>query len=103
MQRLKHEQIPLTVCPNSNIELKVFEDYKKHNIKQLLDYGLNISVNSDDPAYFKGYVNQNFINLHENINLSADDIVALVKNSFKGAFISDELKAEYLARVDAAI
>ncbi len=103
IQRLKHEQIPLTVCPNSNIELKVFEDYKKHNIKQLLDYGLNISVNSDDPAYFKGYVNQNFINLHENINLSADDIVALVKNSFKGAFISDELKAEYLARVDAAI
>ena len=63
MQRLKNEQIPLTVCPNSNIELKVFDNYKQHNIKKLLDYGLNVTVNSDDPAYFKGYLNDNFINL----------------------------------------
>ncbi|MGP5555763.1 adenosine deaminase, partial [Psychrobacter celer] len=56
MQRLKAEQMPLTVCPNSNIELKVFESYQDHNIKTLLDYGLNVSVNSDDPAYFKGYI-----------------------------------------------
>ena len=62
MQRLKEEQIPLTVCPNSNIELKVFDTYSEHNIKELLDFGLNISVHSDDPAYFKGYINQNFIN-----------------------------------------
>lgn len=69
MQRLKEEQIPLTVCPNSNIELKVFDSYKEHNIKKLLDYGLNITVNSDDPAYFKGYLNQNFFNLIENLPL----------------------------------
>ena len=70
MQRLKDEQVPLTVCPNSNIELKVFDSYAEHNIKELLDYGLNVSVNSDDPAYFKGYMNQNFINIYANLNLS---------------------------------
>lgn len=103
MQRLKDEQMPLTVCPNSNIELRVFDNYKEHNIKELLDYGLNISVNSDDPAYFKGYVNQNFINLHENLPITEEDVITLVKNSFRSAFISDELKEDYLARVDAAL
>ncbi|WP_201596723.1 adenosine deaminase [Psychrobacter vallis] len=103
MQRLKIEQMPLTVCPNSNIELKVFETYKEHNIKELLDYGLNISVNSDDPAYFKGYINQNFINLHENLPITEEDIITLVKNSFRSAFIDDELKEAYLAKVDLAL
>lgn len=103
MQRLKAEQIPLTVCPNSNIELKVFESYQDHNIKTLLDYGLNVSVNSDDPAYFKGYINQNFINLVENLPLTEDDIVTLVKNSFRASFIDDDLKRAYLARVDFAL
>ena len=102
MKRLKDEQMPLTVCPNSNIELKVFDSYKQHNIKELLDYGLNVSVNSDDPAYFKGYINQNFINLYENLSLSEDDIITLVKNSFRSAFINEELKQEYLARVEQA-
>ncbi|MDV2860748.1 adenosine deaminase [Psychrobacter sp. CAM01] len=103
MQRLKEEQIPLTVCPNSNIELKVFESYQNHNIKTLLDYGLNVSVNSDDPAYFKGYINQNFINLVENLPLTEDDIVTLIKNSFRASFIDDDLKRAYLARVDLAL
>lgn len=103
MQRLKEEQMPLTVCPNSNIELKVFESYQNHNIKMLLDYGLNVSVNSDDPAYFKGYINQNFINLVENLPLTEDDIVTLVKNSFRASFIDDDLKRAYLARVDLAL
>jgi adenosine deaminase len=103
MQRLKDEQMPLTVCPNSNIELRVFDNYKEHNIKELLDYGLNISVNSDDPAYFKGYVNQNFVNLHENLPITEEDVITLVKNSFRSAFISDELKEDYLAKVDAVL
>ena len=103
MQRLKDEQMPLTVCPNSNIELRVFDTYKEHNIKELLDYGLNITVNSDDPAYFKGYINQNFINISENLPLTEDDIITLVKNSFRSSFISDELKQQYLNRVDQAI
>ena len=103
MQRLKDEQMPLTVCPNSNIELRVFDTYKEHNIKELLDYGLNITVNSDDPAYFKGYINQNFINISESLPLTEDDIITLVKNSFRSSFISEELKQQYLARVDQAI
>ena len=103
MQRLKEEQMPLTVCPNSNIELKVFASYKAHNIKTLLDYGLNVSVNSDDPAYFKGYINQNFINLVESLPLTEGDIVTLVKNSFRSSFIDDELKEDYLAKVDLAL
>ncbi len=100
MKFLKQKQIPLTVCPNSNIELKVFQNYKEHNIKELLDYGLNITVNSDDPAYFKGYLNQNFINIYENLNLSKEDIVKLIKNSFNSSFISDEQKKYYLSLVD---
>lgn len=103
MKRLKDEQIPLTVCPNSNIELKVFENYKQHNIKQLLDYGLNVTVNSDDPAYFKGYMNQNFFNLVDNIALTKEDIVKLVKNSFNSSFIDEKLKEEYIKRVDEVI
>ena len=100
MKRLKKEQIPLTVCPNSNIELKVFENYVEHNIKELLDYGLNVTINSDDPAYFKGYLNVNFINLYENLDLSKDDIIQLVKNSFNSSFISENLKKEYIKRVE---
>ena len=103
MQRLKDEQMPLTVCPNSNIELRVFDNYKEHNIKEMLDYGLNITVNSDDPAYFKGYINQNFINISENLPLTEDDIITLVKNSFRSSFISDELKQQYLDKVDQAV
>jgi adenosine deaminase len=100
MERLKKEQTPLTVCPNSNIELKVFENYKQHNVKQLLDYGLNVTINSDDPAYFKGYLNDNFINLYEHIDLAKEDIVKLVRNSFISSFISDELKNKYLKKLD---
>ena len=103
MKRLKEEQIPLTVCPNSNIELKVFQTYKEHNIKKMLDYGLNVTVNSDDPAYFKGYMNKNFLNLCENLPLRKEDIIKLVKNSFRSSFISDELKEKYLKKVDEYI
>ncbi|XOB63563.1 adenosine deaminase [Campylobacterota bacterium DY0563] len=103
VQRLVDEQIPLTVCPNSNIELKVFDNYKCHNIKELLDLGLNVTLNSDDPAYFKGYLNQNFINIYENLDLSKEDIVKLVKNSFNSSFIDDELKKVYLEKVDKIV
>ncbi len=100
MELLKEKQIPLTVCPNSNIELCVFKDYHEHNIKKLLDFGLNVMVNSDDPAYFKGYLNQNFINITKALNLSKDDIVKLVKNSFKSSFISEEEKEKYYKKID---
>lgn len=100
VSRLKKEQIPLTVCPNSNIELKVFQDYSEHNIKTLLDEGLNVSINSDDPAYFKGYLNQNFINLYENLDLRKDDIIKLAKNSFRGSFLKTDEKIYYIQKID---
>ena len=103
MKRLKEEQIPLTVCPNSNIELKVFEKYEDHCIKKLLDYGLNVTVNSDDPAYFKGYMNQNFFNIVDNLDLSKDDIITLVKNSFRSSFLDEKQKKEYLEKVDEVV
>lgn len=101
MTLLKKRQIPLTVCPNSNISLKVFEHYKQHNLKKLLDNGLNVSINSDDPAYFKGYLNENFINMYKYLDLSQDDIIKLVKNSFQSSFITEEQKNRYFALIDS--
>lgn len=96
LKRLKEENIPLTVCPNSNIELKVFNKYSEHNIKKLLDYGLNVSINSDDPAYFKGYINSNFINVTNALELSKEEILKLIINSFNSAFITQKEKEKYI-------
>jgi len=100
MKYLKETQLPLTVCPNSNIELKVFNTMGEHNIKELLDYGLNITINSDDPSYFKGYLNENFLNVYKSLNLSKSDIILLSKNSINASFISDKLKNKYLTMID---
>jgi len=100
MQYLKHTQLPLTVCPNSNIELKVFDKMEKHNVKQLLEYGLNITINSDDPSYFKGYLNDNYINVFKSLKLDKNEIIKLAKNSINSSFISNELKNKYLSMID---
>lgn len=100
MKYLKKSMLPLTVCPNSNIELKVFKNMKEHNIKQLLDYGLNITINSDDPSYFKGYLNDNFVNVYESLNLTKNDIKLLAKNSINASFITNELKNKYLSMIN---
>lgn len=103
MTLLKDTQLPLTVCPFSNIELKVFSNMKDHNIKRMLDAGINVSVNSDDPSYFKGYLNDNFISLYENLNLSKEDIIVLCKNSISASFIKEELKNIYLEKIEAFV
>jgi len=100
MNYLKETQLPLTVCPNSNIELKVFSTMGEHNIKKLLDYGLNVTINSDDPSYFKGYLNDNFIGVYRNLNLNKNDIIKLAKNSINASFIASELKNKYLKMID---
>ena len=100
MERLRREQVPLTVCPLSNLKLCVVEDLKRHNLKTLLDYGLCVTVNSDDPAYFVGYIAENFLAVQQALGLDKKDIQRLVKNSFKAAFISQEEKKNYLAGVD---
>lgn len=90
MNRLKTEQTPLTVCPLSNLKLKVVDNLKNHNLKRLLDYGLNVTVNSDDPAYFGGYLNENLIQAAISLDLSEEDIKKICINSFKSSFLSDD-------------
>ena len=81
IQRLIDEQIPLTVCPLSNTKLCVFEDMSQHNILQMLEQGVKVTVNSDDPAYFGGYVTENFMALHESLGMTEDQARRLAQNS----------------------
>jgi adenosine deaminase len=86
MKRLKQEQIPLTVCPLSNIKLGVFDRMGSHNILDLLDRGLNVTINSDDPAYFGGYLNENFMALHNDLQMDRDQAIQLARNSIEASF-----------------
>lgn len=79
--RLIEEQIPLTVCPLSNTKLRVFDDMSQHNILQLLEQGVKVTVNSDDPAYFGGYVTENFMALHESLGMTEEQARRLAQNS----------------------
>lgn len=97
---LVDKQIPLTVCPLSNVKLRVFNSLAEHNLKQLLDLGLCVTVNSDDPAYFGGYIAENFQAVQEALNLSQDDIYQLAKNSFEASFLSPEEKQKLIAELD---
>ncbi|MEJ6654662.1 MAG: adenosine deaminase [Pseudomonas sp.] len=81
IERLIDEQIPLTVCPLSNVKLRVFDDMRDHNILSLLEQGVKVTVNSDDPAYFGGYVNENFMALHESLGMTEDQARRLAQNS----------------------
>lgn len=99
VQRLVLEQTPLTVCPLSNIKLCVFKNMKEHPIKQMLEMGLCVNINSDDPAYFGGYVNENFIAVHQALDLSKDQIRQLAINSFRASFLSTEMKNQFIEEI----
>ena len=86
VEHLKEKNIPLTVCPLSNIKLCVFDKLENHNLKKMLDKGLRVMVNSDDPAYFGGYLNSNLIETSKALNLNLNDVKILIKNSFKSSF-----------------
>jgi adenosine deaminase len=100
MARLADQGIPLTVCPLSNVKLRVFESMKKHNLKQLLDHGLCVTVNSDDPAYFGGYLTENFLAVQQALNLDRNDIYRLARNSFQAAFLRPDEKQGFLDELD---
>ncbi|TRY30133.1 adenosine deaminase [Aliiglaciecola sp. M165] len=100
---LKLHQIALTVCPLSNTKLCVFDDMTQHNILKMLDQGLLVTVNSDDPSYFGGYLNENYLALHTAFELDKSTITQLVKNSFIGSFLPAEQKKHWLNQVDAAL
>jgi adenine deaminase len=101
VRRLAQEQVALTVCPLSNIKLRVFDTMDSHNLAALLDAGLLATVNSDDPAYFGGYLNANFIAAFEALPLGLQHAHRLARNSFAAAFLEGEAKRGYLDEVDA--
>jgi len=100
VERLVRERMPLTVCPLSNVRLCVFKRIEDHNLKRLLDRGVCVTVNSDDPAYFGGYIAENYLAVQRGLNLSRGDIVLLAKNSFSASFLSDADKSAWLQRID---
>ena len=96
---LKEKNIPLTVCPLSNVKLCVFDKLENHNIKKMLEKGLRVMVNSDDPAYFGGYLNTNLIETSKALNLSLEDVRLLIQNSFKSSFLDEKTKNNWLNKI----
>jgi adenosine deaminase len=103
MDRLRDEQVPLTVCPLSNVQLGTFPDLAHHNLAMLLRYGLRVTVNSDDPAYFGGYVADNLAAAADALGLDDQEIIQLARNSFLASFLDEDDKLERLAAVDTAV
>lgn len=101
IQRLAAEQMTLTVCPLSNLKLCVVKNLTDHPVPEMLRRGLHVTLNSDDPAYFGGYVNANYIRLAEAAGLSKAQVTQMAKNSFEGSFLPDADKLERLAEIDA--
>ena len=98
--RLARERMPLTVCPLSNVRLRVFERMSDHNLKTLLDAGLCVTVNSDDPAYFGGYLQENFVAVAEALDLSRAQLAKLARNSIEASFIEPEAKQAWYAKIE---
>ena len=101
MQRLAKERMPLTVCPLSNLKLCVVNDMRDHNIKRLLEQGLCVTVNSDDPAYFGGYMNDNFVAIADALNLTEDELKKLAIHSFEASFLNDAEKEKWINQIHA--
>lgn len=100
IRRLADEQMTLTVCPLSNLKLCVVHDLKDHPVPEMLRRGLHVTLNSDDPAYFGGYVNQNYVELANAVGLTREQVTRIARNSFEGSFLSEAEKARHLAEID---
>jgi adenosine deaminase len=100
MARLAKERIPLTVCPLSNQKLCVFPHLADHNLGQMLDQGLCVMINSDDPAYFGGYLNENYLQTFAALNLNAKHAYQLARNSFEASFVTQEQKDIWQRQLD---
>lgn len=99
-EELARLRMPLTVCPLSNLKLKVVHDMTQHPLAEMLKRGMMVTVNSDDPAYFGGYLNENYLALAKALNLTKEEIVQLTKNAFSASFLSEQEKLEQLEKVD---
>jgi adenosine deaminase len=102
VERLRGQRIPLTVCPLSNVKLKVFPRLQDHNLKRLLDAGLCVTVNSDDPAYFGGYVLDNYVESADALGLSRADLAKLCANSISASLLPEARKHALLERIRSA-
>jgi adenosine deaminase len=100
VERLARQRIPLTVCPLSNVRLKVFDRIESHNLKRLLDAGVCVTINSDDPAYFGGYVLENYLAVQQGLKLSVEQVRQLVSNSFEASFLPAQERGGWMAAVD---
>jgi adenine deaminase len=100
MERLARERIPLTMCPLSNVKLRVFDRLESHNLKRLLERGLCVTVNSDDPAYFGGYLLENYVGVQQALQLSRTEITTLAKNSIEASFLAPEGKRRLFKAID---
>jgi adenosine deaminase len=100
VERLARERMPLTVCPLSNVRLKVFDRIESHNLKRLLDAGVCVTINSDDPAYFGGYVAENYLAVQQGLSLPAGQIRQLAHNSFEASFLDDAERQRWMSAVD---
>ncbi|MDC1386985.1 adenosine deaminase [Candidatus Thioglobus sp.] len=94
MLRLIESQMPLTICPLSNVKLRVFDAMASHTILDMLDLGVCVTVNSDDPSYFGGYMTENFLALYDSLELSRDQAISLINNSIDASFAEDSRKKE---------
>ena len=103
IERLVVDGIPLTMCPLSNVKLRAFDRLENHNLKRLMDRGVRVTVNSDDPAYFGGYIGDNYVAVTEALGLSDDEIVRIARDSLEATFVPDEERAALLAQLDAYI
>jgi adenosine deaminase len=103
VRRLAADQIPLTVCPLSNVRLRVFDSMADHVLPAMLDAGLRVSVNSDDPAYFGGYVAGNYIAVANGLGIDLATLADIARDSFKSSFLPEERKAALVAEVDAYV
>jgi adenosine deaminase len=101
MARLVRDQMPLTVCPLSNVRLRVFPSLDRHSLKTLLEAGLKVTINSDDPAYFGGYIAKNYADTAAALGLSRAQLKRIARNSLEAAFVGDAERAPWLARLDA--
>jgi adenosine deaminase len=101
IQEIIKRDIALTVCPLSNTALQVVDDLKNHPLKKMIDLGLKVTINSDDPAYFGGQVNKNYLEIQKALNLNKEDLFLLAKNSFQYSLLSYDTKQKYLIELDS--
>ncbi|MDD5634725.1 MAG: adenosine deaminase [Candidatus Omnitrophica bacterium] len=100
VEELVRRKIPLTVCPLSNVKLKVVDNIKHHPLKKMMEKGLFVTINSDDPAYFGGYINENYLAVAKALELGEQDLSVIAKNSFRASFIGESEKEKLINKVD---